>query len=78
MTNIKKPRAQELSGKTHRVITGCGKLYITLNLSEDRTKIIENFNNMGKAGGCASCHTKTIGVVISNFLRSGGDIRDLN
>jgi len=55
---------RELSGKTIWVMTGCGKLYITINRSESG-KIIETFFNLGRSGGCASGFLETLGRFVS-------------
>lgn len=63
------PRPTEVFGVTREMHTGCGKLYITMNTSEDG--LFEVFANMGKAGGCAASQTEAIGRLVSLALRSG-------
>jgi ribonucleoside-diphosphate reductase alpha chain len=68
-----KPRARPLvtQGATHRMSTGCGYLYVTIN--EDQKNLFELFARMGKAGGCAASQTEAIGRLISLALRCGID-----
>jgi ribonucleoside-diphosphate reductase alpha chain len=68
-----KPRARPLvtQGATHRMTTGCGYLYVTIN--EDNKNLFELFARMGKAGGCAASQTEAIGRLISLALRCGID-----
>jgi ribonucleoside-diphosphate reductase alpha chain len=60
---IKKKRPTLLAGKTMRMQTGCGALYVTLN--EDDHGLFELFNTMGKAGGCAASQSEAIGRLVS-------------
>ncbi|MCK4757868.1 MAG: vitamin B12-dependent ribonucleotide reductase [Thermoplasmata archaeon] len=68
-----RPKARPLiiHGATHRMRTGCGYLYVTIN--EDNGDLFELFARMGKAGGCAASQTEAIGRLISLALRSGID-----
>lgn len=67
-----KPRPKILVGRTIEMITGCGKLYVTINLDE-AGKPFEVFTSIGKAGGCAQSQCEAIGRLISIILRSGGE-----
>jgi ribonucleoside-diphosphate reductase alpha chain len=75
-TTVKKtlPRPTVVVGETQRVGTGCGKLYVTINSSEDGEPF-ELFAQIGKAGGCAASQTEAIGRLISLALRTGVDPR---
>jgi ribonucleoside-diphosphate reductase alpha chain len=66
-----KPRPKVLVGRTIEMVTGCGKLYVTINLDETG-KPFEVFTSIGKAGGCAQSQCEAIGRLISIILRSGG------
>jgi ribonucleoside-diphosphate reductase alpha chain len=57
-------------GKTGKILTGCGNLYVTINEDENR-KAKEVFLKLGKAGGCAAAQTEAIGRLITLSLKSG-------
>ena len=61
--------AVTIHGATHRMMTGCGYLYVTIN--EDNDELFELFARMGKTGGCAASQTEAIGRLISLALRAG-------
>ncbi len=63
---------RRLEGKTIWVLTGCGKLYITLNFYEG--KLVEVFLNLGRSGGCASGFLEAIGRLVSIGLQNGLDL----
>lgn len=52
-TPILRPRPAKTTGTTIRKITGCGKLYITINFDSDG-KLFEIFVNLSRGGGCPS------------------------
>jgi len=68
-TGKKKDRPKELIGKTIKINTGCGPMYITINTNEG--DIFEVFAHIGKSGGCAIANTDALCMVISTALRSG-------
>jgi ribonucleoside-diphosphate reductase alpha chain len=63
-------------GTTKRIQTGCGKLYITLNRDDDGHPI-EVFIRLGKAGGCASSQTESLGRLISIMLKHSIGIEEV-
>ncbi|MFH1782855.1 MAG: adenosylcobalamin-dependent ribonucleoside-diphosphate reductase [Candidatus Omnitrophota bacterium] len=65
-----RPRPVVTTGTTTKVNTGCGNLYITINV-DDNSLPFEVFIQMGKAGGCAASQLEAIGRLVSLALRSG-------
>jgi len=63
----KKKRPQETEGKTIRVKTGCGNMYVTLGKADG--ELIEVFAVLGKSGGCAKCQLEAITRSISLGLK---------
>ena len=69
-------RAKMLSGTTPRYKTGCGWVYITINV-DDSGYPVEVFAHMGKSGGCGSAILESIGRLISVSLRCDVDAAEL-
>lgn len=67
-----KKRPKVMSGRTIKMVTGCGKLYVTINEDEEG-RPFEIFSTMGKAGGCAASQAEAISRMVSIELRSGVD-----
>lgn len=63
-----RPRPQCAQGITHRLDTGCGKLYLTIN--HDNGAMLETFITTGSDGGCL-VYTETTSRLISLALRGG-------
>lgn len=72
---MKRERPSAVEGRTYQMRTGCGSIYVTVNIFEERP--FEVFLNMGKAGGCAFAQCESIGRLISYSLRIGGDMREI-
>ena len=64
-----------LSGRTHKLVTGCGNLYITVNRLGPGSKmpgaIVEVFAALGKSGACTEALISSVTRLISLSLRSG-------
>ncbi|MBF0633704.1 MAG: TSCPD domain-containing protein, partial [Nitrospinae bacterium] len=71
-----RPRPVTVYGSTHRVTTGCGNMYVTINHDEEG-RALELFTHLGKAGGCAASQTESIGRLVSLALRAGIDIQEI-
>ncbi|KAF1084744.1 Ribonucleoside-diphosphate reductase NrdZ [Sporotomaculum syntrophicum] len=63
------PRPQNTIGKTYRLDTGCGKLYLTVNW-DNNGNIIETFITTGSDGGCL-VYTEATSRLISLAIRGG-------
>ncbi len=64
-----RPRPKVVKGKTYRMKTEMGNLYVTIN--EDDKGMVEVFANLGKSGSSATAFTEALGRLISLALRSG-------
>jgi len=64
------PRPVSTHGMTHRLDTGCGKLYLTVNYRPDNGEIIETFITTGSDGGCL-VYTEATSRLISLAIRGG-------
>jgi ribonucleoside-diphosphate reductase alpha chain len=71
-----RPRPEVIIGTTTKVATGCGNLYVTINLDE-QSKPFELFTQMGKAGGCAASQLEAIGRLVSMAFRSGVEVKSI-
>ena len=64
-------RPARLKGTTHRIETGCGKMYVIVNRDEKTNEILEVFASLGKGGGCAKAQSEAITRAITLGLRYG-------
>jgi len=64
-------RPQCLEGKTVKVRTGHGTLYVTVNWHPETGLPFEVFATLGKAGGCESAHLEALTRLISVVLQHG-------
>ena len=71
-----RPRPEVIIGTTTKVSTGCGNLYVTINVDEEG-KPFELFTQMGKAGGCAASQLEAIGRLVSLGFRSGIEVKSI-
>ncbi|MCX8117967.1 MAG: vitamin B12-dependent ribonucleotide reductase [Desulfobacterota bacterium] len=74
----RKPRARTdvIHGSTWKIRTGCGNLYVTVNVDEEG-RLFEIFNQIGKAGGCAASQSEAIGRLVSLAFRSDIEPEDV-
>jgi ribonucleoside-diphosphate reductase alpha chain len=68
-----RPRPEAMLGLTVKTDTPCGHLYVTISEDEDGAPF-EVFCKLGKSGACAGAVQETMGRLISQELRSGGDV----
>ena len=71
-----RPRPEVIIGTTTKVSTGCGNLYVTINVDEDG-KPFELFTQMGKAGGCAASQLEATGRLVSLAFRAGIEVKSI-
>lgn len=64
------PRPVSAHGMTHRLDTGCGKLYLTVNYQPDSGEILETFITTGSDGGCL-VYTEAASRLVSLAIRGG-------
>jgi ribonucleoside-diphosphate reductase alpha chain len=69
-------RPAVVSGSTHKIDTGCGALYVTVN-DNPPSHPIEVFATIGKAGGCVASQSEAIGRLASLALRHGVPVADI-
>lgn len=63
-------RPDVLIGKSHKIDTPIGRMYITVN-TDDAGNPVEVFVSVGKAGGSTTANSEAIGRLVSLCLRSG-------
>lgn len=63
-------RPDILEGKTIKVKTGCGALYLTLN-HDDGGKLFEVRLSLGKTGTCQNSFLYNVGIMYSVLIQSG-------
>jgi len=71
----KKKRPTVLKGRTYKLKTNCGNLWLKVN-KDDTGDVIEIMPAMGKAGNCANAKFETIGYLISEAFKFEGITQD--
>jgi ribonucleoside-diphosphate reductase alpha chain len=71
-----RPRPEVITGTTTKLATGCGNLYVTINVDE-QGRPFELFTQMGKAGGCAGSQLEAVGRLVSLAFRSGIEVKSI-
>ena len=67
-----RPRPRVMTGRTERIRTGHGNMYMTINFDENEEPF-ECFSQVGRAGGCDSAQLEAISRLISLALRANID-----
>ncbi|NLJ76325.1 MAG: adenosylcobalamin-dependent ribonucleoside-diphosphate reductase [Peptococcaceae bacterium] len=70
------PRPISAQGMTHRLDTGCGKIYLTINYQPESGKILETFITTGSDGGCL-VYTEAASRLISLAIRGGISVEEI-
>jgi hypothetical protein len=72
----KKERPVSLTGKTYKIPSGHGTLYVTVNWDQNG-EMFEVFGNLGKGGSCQRAEMEEIARLCSLALRSGISVDEL-
>ena len=70
---VKRPEA--LEGKTVRIRSGCGNIYVTVNMLDGAP--CEVFLHTAKSGGCIAAFTEAVGRLVSTALRAGVEVDEI-
>jgi ribonucleoside-diphosphate reductase alpha chain len=71
-----RPRPEVLPGRTRKLKTGCGNIFVTITTDDDG-RPLELFVKHGKAGVCSQAQCEAIGRLASLALRSDVDPRQI-
>ena len=71
-----RPRPDVLPGRTRKLRTGCGNIFVTITTDEGG-RPLELFAKHGKAGVCSQAQCEAIGRLASLALRSDVDPREI-
>ena len=74
---VRKPRQRPdiIEGRTQKILTGYGSLYVTLN--EDDKGLFEVFAQIGRGGGYTASFTEALARLTSLCLRSGVPVDEI-
>jgi ribonucleoside-diphosphate reductase alpha chain len=64
-----RPRPDVITGRTQKIMTGYGAVYVTVN--EDEQGLFEIFAQSGRGGGYTASFTEAVARLVSLCLRSG-------
>jgi ribonucleoside-diphosphate reductase alpha chain len=70
-----RPRPDVITGRTQKILTGYGALYVTVN--EDERGLFEVFAQIGRGGGYTASFTEGIARLVSLCLRSGVPVDEI-
>src|SRR5437763_168978 len=70
-----RPRPDVITGRTQKILTGYGALYVTVN--EDEKGLFEIFAQIGRGGGYTASFTEGIARLASLCLRSGVPVDEI-
>jgi ribonucleoside-diphosphate reductase alpha chain len=70
-----RPRPDVITGRTQKILTGYGALYVTVN--EDEKGLFEVFAQIGRGGGYTASFTEGIARLASLCLRSGVPVDEI-
>ncbi|MGB9847483.1 MAG: hypothetical protein ACPLRH_08255, partial [Desulfotomaculales bacterium] len=70
------PRPVETFGRTRKVDTGCGKMYVTTNFHPETKELVEVFLTTGSGGGC-TIMTEAVSRLVSLCIRTGVAVEDI-
>jgi len=70
------PRPRSAHGMTHRLDTGCGKIYLTVNYQPESGEVLETFITTGSDGGCL-IYTEATSRLISLAIRGGIPLKEI-
>lgn len=70
-----RPRPDVITGRTQKILTGYGALYVTVN--EDDQGLFEVFAQIGRGGGYTASFTEGIARLVSLCLRSGVPVDEI-
>jgi ribonucleoside-diphosphate reductase alpha chain len=72
---VPRPRPDVIHGRTQKVLTGYGALYVTVN--EDDEGLFEIFAQIGRGGGYTASFTEGLARLVSLCLRSGVPVEEI-
>lgn len=75
-TNILPTRPRSVDGKTEKVVTGHGNIYVTLNHWDGELR--EVFATQGKAGGCDAAQMEAVSRLTTLCLKGGIDPKEVS